>query len=177
MTGNGLPGLTGSEHIGLTVPDLDEAIDFFINVIGCELVFHGGGSGKNPAFMQTSLSVHPDSEVKYCFLRCRQGANFEVFEYSSPDQNTSPPKNSDIGGHHIAFYVDDIEAAVTYLKANSVQIQGEINHIADGPAGGSAWVYFLAPWGLQLELVSYPSGKAYETQSTVRLWHPSHPER
>jgi hypothetical protein len=25
-------------------------------------------------------------------------------------------------------------------------------------------VYFLAPWGLQLELVSYPNGKAFDRQ-------------
>ena len=69
-----------------------------------------------------------------------------------------------MGGHHIAFYVDDIEAAVAHLKSHGVTVQGEINRIADGPAAGSAWVYFLAPWGLQLELVSYPNGKGYEAQ-------------
>lgn len=177
MAGKGLPGLQGPEHVGITVPDLAAAINFFINVIGCEMVFDGGRSGKNPDFMRTSLSVHPDCEVKYCFLRCGHGANFELFEYSSPDQNTTPPKNSDIGGHHVAFYVDDIEAAVSHLKDHGVQVQGEINHITDGPAGGSAWVYFLSPWGLQLELVSYPSGKAYEAGAAIRLWHPGRPER
>ena len=30
----GMPGLKGTDHIGFTVPDLDEAIDFFVNVIG-----------------------------------------------------------------------------------------------------------------------------------------------
>ena len=65
---------------------------FFVDVIGCELVFDGGASGRDPQFMETSLSVHPDSELKYCFLRCGNGANFEVFEYSSPDQNPNAPK-------------------------------------------------------------------------------------
>ncbi len=27
---------------------------------------------------------------------------------------------------------------------------------------GSRWVYFLAPWGMQFELVSYPDGKAFD---------------
>ena len=173
----GLPGLAGPEHIGITVPDLEAAKDFFINIIGCELVFDGGASGRDPEFMQTSLSVHPDAELKYCFLRCGHGVNFEVFEYSSPDQNPEAPKNSDIGGHHIAFYVDDIDAAVEHLIAHGITVQGDINHIADGPAAGSAWVYFLSPWGLQLELVSYPQGKGYEAGASVRLWHPRHPER
>ena len=113
---NGLPGLAGPEHIGITVPDLEAAKDFFIDVIGCKLVFDGGASGRNPNFMQTSLGVHPDSEFKFCFLRCGFGANLEVFEYSSSEQKLKPQKNSDIGGHHVAFYVDDIEAAINTSK-------------------------------------------------------------
>ena len=30
-------------------------------------------------------------------------------------------KNSDIGGYHIAFYVDDIKAAKTYLDGKGVK--------------------------------------------------------
>ena len=31
-----------------------------------------------------------------------------------------------------------------------------------GPSEGQRWVYFLAPWGMQFELVSYPHGKAFD---------------
>jgi catechol 2,3-dioxygenase-like lactoylglutathione lyase family enzyme len=37
----GIPGLRGTEHIGFTVPDLDEAERFFVDVIGCQLVYSG----------------------------------------------------------------------------------------------------------------------------------------
>ena len=30
----GLPGLAGTDHVGFTVPDLDEAVRFFVDVIG-----------------------------------------------------------------------------------------------------------------------------------------------
>ncbi len=30
-----LPGLRGIEHVGLTVPDLDAAVRFFVDVLGC----------------------------------------------------------------------------------------------------------------------------------------------
>ena len=33
-----------------------------------------------------------------------------------------------------------------------------------GPHAGQRWVYFLAPWGMQFELVSYPGGKAFDRQ-------------
>ncbi len=31
-----VPGLRGIEHIAFTVPDLDEAVNFFVDVLGCE---------------------------------------------------------------------------------------------------------------------------------------------
>jgi glyoxylase I family protein len=40
---------------------------------------------------------------------------------------------------------------------------------------GQRWVYFLTPWGMQCELVSFPEGKAYEKDSPVLLWHPANP--
>ena len=36
------------------------------------------------------------------------GSNIELFSCQSPDQKVVQPKNSDIGGYHIAFYVNDI---------------------------------------------------------------------
>ncbi len=168
----GLPGLAGPEHIGLTVPDLEDAIRFLTDVIGGTLVFRGSRVADQPAFMQTSLGVDPQAAFTYAFVRCGNGTNFELFEYSAPDQARTPPRNSDLGGHHVALYLDDIDAGVDHLRRHRVPVMGEVNRIVEGPAAGSAWVYFLAPWGLQPELVSYPHGKAYEAHAARLLWHP-----
>jgi catechol 2,3-dioxygenase-like lactoylglutathione lyase family enzyme len=173
----GIPGLRGVEHVGLTVPNLEQAVAFFRDVIGCDFIFDGGAFGPDPAFMPSNLGVHPQASLRYCFMRCRTGVNFEIFEYASPDQNQQRPKNSDWGGHHLAFYVDDFQAALTHLKAHGVPIMGEPQFITDGPAAGSWWVYFLSPWGLQLELCCYPEGKAYEKTAIRKMWHPARPEQ
>jgi len=174
----GIPGMHGSDHIGFTVPNLDEAVDFFVNVIGCQVFYPMGPVASAGDYMARRLNVHPRARIKQIrVLRCRNGANFEIFEYESPDQRTQLPRNSDYGGHHIAFYVDDIEAAVAYLKFKDVRVLGEPEYKTAGPDGGEAWVYFLAPWGMQLELVSYPQGKGYEKDRPDRLWHAAHPDR
>ena len=36
---NGIPGMRGGDHIGFTVPDLDQAVAFFRDVIGCEVFY------------------------------------------------------------------------------------------------------------------------------------------
>ena len=33
---------------------------------------------------------------------------------------------------------------------------------SSGASEGQRWVYFLSPWGMQFELVSYPQGKAFD---------------
>ena len=177
MSENGLPGLRGTDHIGFTEPNLDEAIDFFVNVIGCEAFYDLGPFQFDDDWMQRQLNVHPRTVMRRLkFLRCRHGSNFEIFEYEAPDQNTQQPKNSDIGGHHLAFYVDDMDAALAWLREKGVRILGEPVVRTEGPSAGQTWVYFLAPWGMQLELVSFPNGKGYEKETDRRLWHPARPE-
>ncbi|MFF4761544.1 VOC family protein [Streptomyces sp. NPDC001292] len=102
---------------------------------------------------------------------CAGGPNFEIFEYEAPDQSPRPPRNSDVGGHHLAFYVEDLDEAVAHLRGRGVRVLGEPT-ASSGPSSGQRWVYFLTPWGMQLELVSFPAGKAYEKDAPVRLWQP-----
>lgn len=171
----GIPGLRGTDHIGFTVPDIDEAHDFLTRILGCEYVYSLGPYPANPELMQTNLNVHPDAVMKQIrFYRCFTGANFEVFHYEAPGQVQTMPKNSDIGGHHIALYVDDLDAAVEWLRSNGVKVQGE--PVASSAASeGQRWVYFQAPWGMQFELVSFPNGKAYEREADVKLWNTRFP--
>lgn len=171
-----MPGIRGTDHIGFTVPDIAQAVDFFVNVIGCEPFYDLGPISSDGDWMAEHLGVHPRSVIrKIKFLRCGHGTNFELFEYEAPDQQAVPPKNSDIGGHHLAFYVDDIYAAVRFLKAKGVTVLGEPTVRNSGPSGGQTWVYFLSPWGMQLELVSFPDGKAYEKDTPRRLWNTCRP--
>ena len=173
----GLPGLRGTDHIGFTVPDLEAAVKFFVEVIGCEAFYDLGPFEFDDDWMSAHLNVHPRAVMKKLkFLRCGHGSNFELFEYEAPDQNINQPKNSDIGGHHLAFYVDDFEVGLAHLRAHGVRILGEPTVRTAGPSAGQTWVYFLAPWGMQLELVSFPDGKGYEKETDRRLWHPAMPE-
>jgi catechol 2,3-dioxygenase-like lactoylglutathione lyase family enzyme len=172
----GLPGLRGTEHIGFTVPNLEEATSFFVDVIGCEFIFELGPFVADDDWMATHLNVHPRAVMRRLrFFRCKHGPNFEIFQYEAPDQNPIQPKNSDIGGHHLAFYVDDFYVALEYLKQKGVRLLGTPTVRTAGPNAGQTWIYFLTPWGMQLELVSYPNGKEYEKTATTKLWHPAKP--
>jgi catechol 2,3-dioxygenase-like lactoylglutathione lyase family enzyme len=80
-----LPGLQGTDHIGFTVPDPDEADEFFVDVIGCERVYDLGPFIHDDDWMRQQLHVHPRSVMRWLrFYRCGFGTNFEVFEWEAP---------------------------------------------------------------------------------------------
>jgi catechol 2,3-dioxygenase-like lactoylglutathione lyase family enzyme len=168
-------------HTGITVPDMNEALTFFVDVLGCKKAMSFGPIADpepNGTFMRDALGVDSKTMIKQITLvRCGMGSNIELFSYQSPDQKVVQPKNSDIGGYHIAFYVDDIKAAADDLHAKNVKTMMGPIPITEGPAAGQAIVYFNAPWGLQLEAISYPKGMAYEKDASMILWTPKYPSK
>ncbi len=160
-----MPGLRRLDHVGFTVPDLEEAHRFLVDVLGCEYLYSLGPFRHDDGeWMSEHLNVHPRTVmVENRWFRCGEQAVFEVFHYTAPDQRPAIPRNSDIGGHHVALYVDDLDAAVEHLRGHGVRLlAGPTASL--GPAEGNRWIYFLSPWGMQFELVSYPDGKAYERE-------------
>ncbi|MEI6590929.1 MAG: VOC family protein, partial [Actinomycetes bacterium] len=80
----GLPTLRGTDHIGFTVPDIEEATVFFRDIIGCEFVYSLGPFQSDDDWMAEHLNVNPRTIMKEIrFFRCKFGSNFEIFEYKS----------------------------------------------------------------------------------------------
>jgi catechol 2,3-dioxygenase-like lactoylglutathione lyase family enzyme len=171
-----LPTIVGVDHFGFSVPDIEQAHDFLVRILGCLYVYSlPGFRDAEGSWMRDHFNVDERAVVKEARLyRLGTGSNLEVFEYSFPLGRQEPPPSSDVGGHHIGLYVDDIDAAVAYLRAEGVTVLGEPTASSNASLG-QRWVYFLSPWGMQFELVSFPSGKAYERDAKVKLWHPGHP--
>ena len=174
-----IPGLRGHDHTGITVPDVKAATAFFTDVIGCtHAMSFGPFRDDKGTFMQDVVNVNPRAVIdEISMVRCGYGSNIELFQYESPDQDKTPPKNSDIGGHHIALYVDDIDKAAAYLKEKNIKTMKGPIPITEGPAAGQSILYFLTPWGLQMELISYPKGMAYAKDSKSPLWSTTEPQK
>ncbi len=174
-----IPGLRGHDHTGITVPDVKAATAFFTDVLGCShAMSFGPFRDDKGTFMQDAVNVNPRAVIdEISMVRCGYGSNIELFQYEAPDQAKTLPKNSDIGGHHIALYVDDIQKAADYLHSKNVKtMQGPIP-VNEGPAAGQSILYFLTPWGMQMELISYPKGMAYEKDAKTVLWSTREPTK
>lgn len=156
-----LSGVRAVDHVGITVPDLDQAQAFLVDVLGATYRYRLGRREGQGTWMSEHLGV--DDRTAIAEIRFfRLGALvLEVFAYDAPDQVLVPPRNSDVGGHHLALYVEDLDAAVAELRAAGVEVMGE-PVTSGGAHEGQRWIYVRAPWGLQLELVSYPEGRAVD---------------
>ena len=175
----GLPGLRGHDHTGVTVPDMKQAVDFFTGVLGCEKAMSFGPfSDDKGTFMTDLVGVDAKAVIKeITLIRCGFGSNIELFQYSAADQRDLKAKNSDIGAFHIALYVDDVAAAKEYLVSKGVATRMGPVPISEGPAAGQTILYFQAPWGMQFEAISYPKGMAYEKDGKTVLWDPKNPAK
>src|SRR6266496_5177768 len=170
-TGKGELGLVGTDHVGITVPDLNQAIEWFEDILGAvaPLTF-GPFEG---AFLEGALDVVPGTKIdQITMLRIGHSANIELFQYEAPGQRQDEPRNSDWTGHHIAFYVTDIGAAVDYMDSRGVQRFFGPFTLTAGPAAGQSINYFKTPWRSYIEFISYPNGMAYEVPSVKPLWSP-----
>src|SRR5215469_11961117 len=78
----GIPGLRGGDHVGITVPDMEQAHEFLVGVLGCDFVYSLPEMRHDDDWMAEHLNVDPRAVVREIrFYRCGFGLNFEVFEY------------------------------------------------------------------------------------------------
>lgn len=150
-----LPGLRHVDHAAFTVPDLAQAVSFFVDVLGAEELYRSR-RGPDPSFMPANFDVPSDAALELSMLRLPPNLNIELFQWRTEDQRTEHPRHSDRGGHHLCFVVDDVDQAIAHLtRVPGVRILGDRKEVGvDSPiVAGNRWTYFLTPWGLLMELV------------------------
>jgi catechol 2,3-dioxygenase-like lactoylglutathione lyase family enzyme len=167
-------GLVGMDHVGITVPDINQAIEWYEDVLGAVAPLTFGPLPAGPFVASVVDVAHTASIDQITMLRIGHSANIELFRYTAPDgQRHTVPKNSDWSGHHVAFYVTDIAPAVEYMVEKGVRrMPAGPFTLTDGPAAGQTIQYFQTPWGSYIEFISYPNGMAYERPSVKSLWSP-----
>lgn len=161
-----LPGLEGLDHVGMTVENLDEAVAFYSTLLSATEIFRLGpfDSRELPAVDDKDWSLAfvnvSDARFTLAMLQLPNGSRVELFQYDRPtDRNPTPPKNCDIGGHHIAFKVTDLDEVLARASGLGLRFMAGPIAIEEGPAAGQRIIYALDPWGNQLELVEYESAR------------------
>ncbi len=153
------------DHVGITVPELNAAIQFFENALGADLLWKVGPFEETP----TGVKIH---SVHLAMLRLGPNINVELMSFAADTQNRTMPSNIDYGATHIAFFVDDIEAAAKSLKEHGAELlKGPIEAEGDVKKGERIR-YFKTPWGAFMEILWRPDHLGYEETTPSRLFQP-----
>lgn len=163
------------DHVGLTVPDLEVAIDFFVEALGAEVVLRAGPYD-DCGYVWPGESRPERMTVRLAVLSHSGTHNIELLEYANRERpsSTTPPEPADPGGAHLAFFVEDLEGVAGRLAArDDVRVLAPVDTERGGPLGGLEWSYFLTSWGLVVELVRWAPGVLpYERTTDARLVPP-----
>ena len=148
--------IIGAHHTSYTVSNLERSLEFYVGLLGCELLWQREIS--DPYFRD--IVGYPDCVVKGAQLKI-PGSNhvIELFQYLTPPGRPSDLQPGDTGSSHIAFLTDDLQAAYGELNARGVTFRSPPVEITAGANRGGWGIYMEDPDGITMELFQPPKGE------------------
>ena len=149
----------GIESVGMTVSDLDRAVEFYTKVLCFEKLSEREVAGESYEHLEGVFGMR----ARIALLRLGE-ETLEVTEYLAPKGRPIPPdfRSNDRSFQHVAIIVSDMQKAYAVLRAHKV------THASSGPqrlpdwnvdAGGIEAFYFRDPDNHTLEILHFPAGK------------------
>ncbi|MGE5275678.1 MAG: VOC family protein [Acidobacteriota bacterium] len=164
--------VTRLDSVGMTVSDLDRAVDFYTKVLTFEKVSEVEVAGESYERLEGVFGLR----MRVARLRLGDEA-IELTEYLAPRGRPIPSdlKSNDRSFQHIAIIVRDMDEAYRRLR------QFHVEHASSGPqklpewnknAAGISAFYFRDPDGHPLEILQFPpdKGNARWHRPTDRLF-------
>jgi len=138
--------IVGVHHVAMSVPDINDAVAFYCDALGFEVVTQG--SWEKGYTVADNIVGLKDSVSNTAMLR---GPNIyiELFEFIEPAPEAQDP-NYPVNNHgitHFCLQVTDIEAEYERLKKAGMRFNCEPQQM-----GGSAATYGRDPFGNVIEL-------------------------
>jgi catechol 2,3-dioxygenase-like lactoylglutathione lyase family enzyme len=148
--------------IGMTVSDMDRALEFYTRVLGFEKVSDTELAGEEYERLEGVFGLR----IRVVRLKLGQEM-IELTEYLAPKGKPVPAdsRSNDRWFQHVAIITSDMERAYQWLRQNKVR------HASSGPqrlpdwnknAGGIKAFYFKDPDEHTLEILQFPPDKGLE---------------
>jgi catechol 2,3-dioxygenase-like lactoylglutathione lyase family enzyme len=147
--------MRGIDHVGLTVGDLDRAVEFWCGRLGLRLLHRATETDPDIA----SLIGEDSVELEIADLDAGDGRIIELIKYTRPSGRPIRAQSSDPGSLHIAVRVDDLDATLQRLEgsgARKISPHPVVLHDPGGAWDGVACCYITDPDGIIVELVQRP---------------------
>ena len=142
--------ISSVDHTGITVSSLDEALDFWVNVLGFRRLYTW--TFENTPFIEQLVGV-PGAAMSLAMVE-GYGHKIELLEYHAPaDRKLMKPRACDIGSVHVALYVEDMDAALARVAEAAWMPVAEPQTVEGGERKGMRLIYVRGPDGVTIELM------------------------
>jgi catechol 2,3-dioxygenase-like lactoylglutathione lyase family enzyme len=149
------------DHVALTVPDLEEATEFFTRAFGARIVLDGldpEGPGWGGEEVETRFGTPTGAVIRARrLMSLAGGVNLELFCFEGIEQRRAA-RTVDFGLQHIALRVEDLQQAAKAVLEAGGRLYAESGYeqaVLAGRAPRQGWLYCEAPWGTVIELVTF----------------------
>lgn len=160
MTDNYTPptDVSGINHTGLHVRDIERSVAFYRDLIGLELLARRESHGDYVA----EIVGYPGATLRFAWLRHRDGGPIvELIQYVDPAGTPIDTATPNPGTAHVCFTTPGIRATYERLKAAGVPFKSDGPvEITAGINQGGYGIYFTDPDGITLELHQPPPTRA-----------------
>jgi catechol 2,3-dioxygenase-like lactoylglutathione lyase family enzyme len=148
------PRVLAPHHIGIHVTSIDNALPFFVDVLGLEVAFRWA---PRAPYLGTLLAA-PEYEMEAVVLRIA-GATFavELVHFGHVSSPVADARNAAPGTAHLALAVADIEDMCRRVKEAGYELLSEPVEPTIGPIRGGKVVLVLGPDGVRVELIESPN--------------------
>ena len=145
-----------TNHTSFTVSDLDATLAYFRDVLGFAVT---PKLPRGPNVVRDVTGIE-GAEITVAFVDA-PGHRIELIEYAAPaDRSRIAARPCDTGATHIAFDVDDIDAAIAASANAGFAPLGTVAITDAGPNKGGRIVYLRNADGLAIELIQKPRALA-----------------
>jgi catechol 2,3-dioxygenase-like lactoylglutathione lyase family enzyme len=144
--------ILATNHTSFTVSDLDRSVAFYCDVLGFELL---NRSGRDPEFIERVVDI-PGADIEVAYVQA-PGHRLELIQYLAPAERARvAARPCDAGFAHVAFDVDDIDAAIAAAQQAGVEPLGSPQTVNAGPNKGGRVVYTRDADGITIEFIQKP---------------------
>ena len=138
-----------TNHTSFTVANLDRTVAFFRDALGFEVT---SKAPRDPAAIERITGVQ-GSEVIIAYVR-GPGHSIELIEYLAPsDRGKVESRPCDTGFAHVAYDVDDLDAAIAAAVEHGFSPRGSVYNVDQGPNTGARVVYLVNGDGITVEFI------------------------
>ena len=138
--------ITGMNHTGFVVNDLEKSVEFYTDVVGLTVV----GTRDREGAPISQVVGYENTHLKAALLSVADGHILELIQYIQPVGSERPTEERNtLGASHLAFNVDDIEQTFQHLISRGAQKLNPPVEIVPGRTG----CYLQDPDGNWIELL------------------------